>query len=305
MHDHDHGGTATARYRWRIAAVLGVTLAVFAAELVTALISGSLALLADAGHMFADSVGLALALVGVTLAQRPPTSTRTWGLARAEILAAALNAAVLLALGIWVVVESVQRLTDASPAEVAPTPVLIIGLVGLAGNLIGVAILAGGRKESLNMRGAFLDVAADSVASVLVIVSALVIQFTGFEAADTIAALLIACFIVPRAWKLLRESVDVLLEATPRGLDLDKVRADILAHSLVLEVHDLHASTVTSGLPVLTAHVVVAPQCFTDSSAPQVLDWLQELLASQFDVEHSTFQLEVPGHRSHEQAQHT
>lgn len=305
MHDHDHGGTATARYRWRIAAVLGVTLAVFAAELVTALICGSLALLADAGHMFADSAGLALALVGVMLAQRPATSTRTWGLARAEILAAALNAAVLLALGIWVVVESVQRLTDSSPVEVAPTPVLIIGLVGLVGNLVGVAILAGGRKESLNMRGAFLDVAADSVASVLVIVSALVIQFTGFEAADTIAALLIALFIVPRAWKLLRESVDVLLEATPRGLDLDKVRADILEQPLVLEVHDLHASTVTSGLPVLSAHVVVAQKCFTDGSAPQVLDWLQDLLASEFDVEHSTFQLEAPGHRSHEQPQHT
>lgn len=305
MHDHSHAGTSAGGHRTRLIIVLAITVCVLAAEVIGSIISGSLALLADAGHVFTDSAGLLLALTAITLAQRPASSRRTWGLARAEILAAAVNAAVLLGVGVWVVVESVQRLLEPQSADIRSGPMLAFGVVGLVGNLIGVAVLSGGRKSSLNMRGAFLEVATDAVASALVIAAAAIVAVTGFEAADSIAALGIAVFIVPRALRLLGESVDVLLEAAPRGIDLDEVRNRFLEHPQVLAVHDLHASTITSGLPVLTAHIVINAQCFADSSAPRILDWLQSEAADSFDIEHSTFQLEPAGHGSHEFIQHS
>lgn len=301
-HDARQLRTVAGEHRKRLVAVLLISLTILVAEVVGGVLSGSLALLADAGHMLTDVAGLALALVAIALAQRPPTLTRTWGLARAEILAAGVNALVLVGVGIWVLVEAIRRLTE--PPDVATGTMLVFGTIGLAGNAVAIWLLVSVQKDSLNLRGAFLEVVSDAVASLGVLVAALLIRYTSFQAADTIVAIAIAAFIVPRAVQLLREAVSVLLESTPRDVDLAEVRRHILGISRVLDVHDLHASTVTSGLPVLSAHVVVEAGCFHDGRAPQVLDRLQACLAHDFDVLHSTFQLEPDGHLHHEQAHH-
>jgi len=303
---HAHGGTglqtAAGRHRHRLLAVLLISLVILVAQVAGGLLSGSLALLADAGHMLTDVAGLALALVAIGLAQRPPTLTRTWGLARAEVLAAGVNAVVLIAVGIWVLVEAVRRFAD--PPEVASGTMLVFGVIGLAGNALAMALLASAQRESLNIRGAFLEVLSDAVASIGVLVAALLVRYTPWDNADTVVAAGIAVFILPRAFRLLREAVQVLLEGTPRDVDLAEVRRHILEIPRVLDVHDLHASTVTSGLPVLSAHVVVDAGCFQDGHAPQVLDRLQHCLAADFDVLHSTFQLEPDGHLHHEHSPH-
>jgi cobalt-zinc-cadmium efflux system protein len=303
---HAHGAdelrTAAGRHRGRLLLVLLISLVILVAETVGGLLSGSLALLADAGHMLTDVAGIALALVAIALAQRPPTLTRTWGLARAEVLAAGFNALVLMAVGVWVLVEAVRRFSD--PPDLATGTMLLFGVVGLAGNAVAMWLLASAQKESLNIRGAFLEVASDAVASVGVIVAAVLTRYTELRAADTVVAVAIAAFIIPRAIRLLREAVRVLLESTPRDVDLAEVRRHILSIPRVLDVHDLHASTVTSGLPVLSAHVVVDARCFHDGHAPQVLDRLQHCLANDFDVLHSTFQLEPDGHLHHEHSHH-
>jgi cobalt-zinc-cadmium efflux system protein len=301
---HGHGlrTTAGGRHRRRLVVVLLLSVVILVAEVVGGLLSGSLALLADAGHMLTDVAGLALALFAIALAQRPPTLTRTWGLARAEVLAAGVNALVLIAVGVWVLVEAVRRFSE--PPEVASGTMLVFGAVGLAGNGVGVWLLASAQRDSLNIRGAFLEVLSDAVASAGVIVAALLIRYTPWDSADTVVAAGIAVFILPRAFRLLREAVLVLLESTPRDVDLAEVRRHILGIARVLDVHDLHASTVTSGLPVLSAHVVVEAACFHDGHAPQVLDQLQHCLAADFDVLHSTFQLEPDGHLHHEHSHH-
>ncbi len=301
-HQHSHGG-ATIANRKRLAVVLAVTLAGLVVEVVGAVISGSIALLADAAHMLTDVGGLVLALVAAALSLRPPSDTRTWGWRRAEVVAAAFQAAVLLAVGGFVVVESVQRLVQ--PPEVASGAMIVFGVVGLIGNAVGIAVLAGARGDNLNMRAAFLEVLNDALGSTAVLAAAVVIAVTGWTRADAIASLLIAALIVPRTIALLRESVDVLLEATPKGLDLSQVREHVLAMPHVHEVHDLHASQVATGLPVLTAHVVVDDSCFHDGHLRTLLDDLQTCLAADFDVEHSTFQFEAVGHARHEHAAHS
>ena len=306
-HSHDHGGglPATAGNRRRLAIVLALTSTVLVVEVIGALISGSLALLADAGHMATDAAGLAIALIAATLAMRPATPKRTWGYRRAEVLGATLQAAALFAVGTYVFVEGVRRLFE--PAEIATTPVLVFGVVGLLANVVGIFILTrGGPSTNVNMRAAFLEVLNDTLGSVAVLVSAFVIILTGWQQADAVASLLIAVLIIPRTLKLLRETISVLLESTPRGLDLADVRAHLLGVPHVLDVHDLHASQITTELPVLTAHVVIGDSCFLDGHAPQVLDQLQACLAEHFpvSVEHSTFQLEAPAHASHEAAGH-
>jgi cobalt-zinc-cadmium efflux system protein len=282
--------------------VLLLSLAILVAQVVGGLLSGSLALLADAGHMLTDVSGLGLALVAISLAQRPPTLTRTWGYARAEVLAAALNSVLLIAVAGWVLFEAFRRLDE--PAEVAGGTMLVFGAIGLAGNMVAVWLLVSVQRQSLNLRGAYLEVVGDAVASAGVLVAALLTRFASWEAADTVVAVGIAVFILPRALRLLREAVQVLLESTPRDVDLAEVRRHILSLPRVLDVHDLHASTVTSGLPVLSAHVVVDAGCFHDGHAPQVLDQLQHCLSADFDVQHSTFQLEPHGHLHHEGANH-
>jgi cobalt-zinc-cadmium efflux system protein len=305
-HGHAHGHGGATGDRRRLAIVLTLTTGVLVIQLIGALISGSLALAADAAHAATDAAGLGIALVAATLALRPPTAKRTWGYRRAEILGATLQAAVLLAVGGYIAVEAVARL--ANPPEVASTAVLVFGAIGLAANAIGILVLTrGGRSGNVNMRAALLEVINDALGSVAVLVAAAVIALTGWQRADAVASLFIVALIVPRTLKLLRETVSVLLETTPPGLDLDAVRGHLLALPHVVDVHDLHASQITTGVPVLSAHVVVEDSCFFDGHAPQVLDQLQACLAGHFpvSVEHSTLQLEMASHTDHELAAHT
>jgi len=301
-HDHDHGVSASAGHRRPLAVVLAISSTILVVEVIGAIVSGSLALLADAGHMLTDVAGLTLALIAAALIERPATPRRTWGYRRAEILAAAAQAAVLLAVGIFVLVEAIKRLFD--PPHVASGAMLIFGIVGLAGNALSILLLSRIQQGNMNTRAAMLEVVNDALGSIAVLVAAGIIAWTGWSRADAVASLVIGLMILPRTWKLLRETVDVLMEATPRGVDTTAVRSHILDVDHVHEVHDLHVSSVASDLPVLTAHVVVDESCFHDGHLPRLLDQLQQCLAGHFDVEHSTFQFEPTGHADHEHAAH-
>ncbi|MEU3103289.1 cation diffusion facilitator family transporter [Streptomyces griseoflavus] len=303
-HDHGHahgahaGGTAGAAYRGRLRAALAITLGVMMVQIVGGVLADSLALVTDAAHMATDALGLGMALLAIHFANRPPSDRRTFGLARAEILAALANCLLLLGVGGYVLYEVVERFV--TPADTKGGLAMVFGAIGLVANLVSLTLLMRGQKESLNVRGAFLEVAADALGSVAVIVSALVIVTTGWTAADPIASLLIALMIVPRSVKLLRETLDVLLEAAPKGVDMAQVRAHILATPGVEDVHDLHAWTITSGMPVLSAHVVVSPDTLNALGHEKMLHELQGCLGDHFDVEHCTFQLEPVGHAEHE-----
>ncbi|MEU9332666.1 cation diffusion facilitator family transporter [Streptomyces sp. NPDC048290] len=302
-HGHTHGppagsGTAAAAYRGRLRIALGITLSVMVVEIVGGLLADSLALIADAAHMATDAVGLSMALLAIHFANRPPSERRTFGLARAEILAALANCLLLLGVGSYVLYEAIQRFI--TPAETAGGTTIVFGVIGLAANMVSLSLLMRGQKESLNVRGAFLEVAADALGSVAVIVSAALILLTGWQAADPIASLVIGLMIVPRTLKLLRETLDVLLESAPKGVDMTEVRAHILALEGVEDVHDLHAWTITSGMPVLSAHVVVRSDVLSAIGNEKMLHELQGCLGDHFDVGHCTFQLEPSGHAEHE-----
>jgi cation diffusion facilitator family transporter len=302
-HGHTHAPvTAAGGQRRRLIVVLVLTLAVLAAEVVGAIVSGSLALLADAGHMATDAAGIALALGAVTLAQRPAQGRRTFGWQRVEILAAVANGLLLLVVAGYVLVEAVRRIGD--PPEIASGLMLGVAGVGLVVNLVSLAVLHQGRRESLNVRGAYLEVLADALGSVAVIVAAVVILLTGWTPADILASVVIGFLVLPRAWHLLREALDVLLEAAPKGVDLDDVRTHILEVDGVIGVHDLHAWTITSGLPVLSAHVVVTDEALAAGHGGRVLDSLCECLGEHFDMEHCTFQIEAAAHAGHESPVH-
>jgi cobalt-zinc-cadmium efflux system protein len=295
---HDHKLSSAAAQRGRLVAVFAITLAVLVVELVGAALSGSLALLADAGHVLADGAGIGLALLAIRFAARPATQQRTFGYYRLEILAAVVNAVLLFGVAGFVLVEAWRRLAE--PPEVASGLMLAVAAVGLVANAVSLWLLRDGQQRSLNLRGAYLEVWGDLLGSVAVLAAAAVIAVTGFRAADPIASALIGVLILPRTWRLLREAVDVLLEAAPREIDLDEVRRHLLETPGVTDVHDLHAWTITSGLPVLSVHVVLE----RDADAGRVLDGLGDCLAGHFDIEHSTFQLEQPEHRGHEGATH-
>ena len=295
---HGHVGSAAAGHKGRLMVVLAITVAILAAEVTGALVSGSLTLLADAGHMLTDAAGIGLSLLAIYFGQRSPSQARTFGYLRLEILAAAVNALLLFAVGLFVIVEAIRRLIN--PPEVASGVMLVFGIITLCGNACSLLLLRRGQGESLNIRGAFLEVLSDFLGAGAVIVAAVIIGLTGFERADPIASLLIAALIIPRTWRLLRQAADVLLEATPEDVDLDEVRGHMLATAGVIDVHDLHAWTITSGVNVLSAHVVVTDEAL----AGPMLDQLGECLADHFDIEHSTFQIEPPGHRDHEPILH-
>lgn len=302
-HGHSHGAvTATGRHRKRLIIVVAITAAVFVIQVIGGLVSGSLALLADAGHMLTDSTGLIIALVASVLASRPATAARTYGLQRVEVLAALVNACLLVAVAVWVLIRAVDRWSQ--PEDIASGLMLAVAVVGAVANTIGLLILRGGKDESLNLRGAYLEVLGDLIGSLTVVVAAVVIMLTGWTRADSIASILIFVLIVPRAFGLLRDVVDVLLEATPRGVDLAMIRQHIKEVDGVVDVHDLHAWTITSGVPVLSAHVVVDAGCIASGRTGEVLDRLAECLGEHFDVEHCTFQLEPEGHQAHESSQH-
>ncbi len=304
--DHDHGVGVAHRssHRTRLIIALAITASILVAEVIGSVLTGSLALLVDAGHMLTDTAGLTMAVAAAQLSRRPATPRRTWGWRRAEILAALAQASILLAVGVYALVEGVQRLL--TPHAVSSSGLLLFGVVGLAGNIVAMLVLSGGRQDNLNMRAAFLEVLNDALGSVAVIVSALVIAGTGWTRVDAVAGMLISLLIVPRSVIILRKAGRVLLESTPEGLDLEDVRRHILELPHVLEVHDLHASSVDSSLPVLTAHVVLDDSCFVDGHAPQMLDALQDCVAEHFPVriKHSTFQLEPASHSAHEPERH-
>ncbi len=293
-------GTGAA-FRDRLTLVFGITVAVFAVEVVAGLLSGSLALLADAGHMLTDVAGIGLTLLALRFSRRPATLERTFGYYRLEIFAAVINAVLLFGVAGAVLVEAVRRFT--APPEVAGGIMLGAAALGLAANTAGLLLLRPG-LENLNIRGAYLEVLADLFGSAAVLVAAVVIWFTGWTLADPAASTLIGLAILPRTWSLLREAVDVLLEATPKGVDLSEVRAHLEEIPGVLDVHDLHAWAITPGLPVLSAHVVVDGATLTEGRYGELLDRMHACLAGHFDVEHSTFQIEPVGHAEHEGARH-
>jgi len=301
-HGHDHA--ADAGSRGRLAIALGITLLVLVAELLGAWLTGSLALLTDAAHMVTDAVGLAIALGAAAVSTSRPNDRRTWGFRRIEVVAALAQALLLIGVAVFVVIEAIGRIGGAT--EIPAGELLAFAVIGLIGNAIAIAVLARGRGRTLNLRAAFLEVVGDALGSVAVIVAAIVIWTTGFVAADSIAAILIGAFIVPRALRLLWEALGVVLEVTPRDLDLGSVRAHLEAMDDVRSVHDLHVSRIASDLPVLTAHVIVDDACFRDGRAPELLARLRDCVASHFEVsiEHSTFQLESDAHPGEEHVAH-
>ena len=284
--------------RDRLVVVLGLTVAVLVVEVIGGYLSNSLALLADAGHMFTDVAGISLALLAIWMAERPADRNRTFGYLRLEILAAVVNAVLLFGVAAFVLYEAWRRLSE--PPEIASGLMLAVALVGLAANGVSLLLLRDGQRLSLNMRGAYLEVMGDFAGSAAVIIAALVIAATGWTTADALASALIGLLILPRTWRLLRDAVDVLLEATPKGLDMGQVRSHILEAPGVSDVHDLHAWTITSGMNVVSAHVVLDE----GADPPAVLDHLCRCLSGIFDIEHSTFQLEARDRRRIEEVSH-
>ncbi|MER5884764.1 cation diffusion facilitator family transporter [Streptomyces sp. NPDC001941] len=305
---HDHGppsaatGTLSGSFRNRLLWTIGISVTITLFQVVGSLLSGSLALLADAAHSLTDAVGVSLALGAVTLAQRAPTPRRTFGFFRVEIFSAVLNALLLVGIFVWVLITAIRRFSE--PVEVQGGTMFLVALVGLAANAVGLWLLRDAKDQSLNLRGAYLEVLGDALGSVAVIVGGLVILFTGWQAADPVASIVIGLLIVPRAYGLLRDAVHVLLEATPQDMDLTQVRAHLLDEPGVVAVHDLHAWTVTSGMPVLTAHVVVDDATLRGEDQGHLLRRLQACLGDHFDVAHSTLQLEPEGHAEGEGALH-
>ena len=301
-HDHAHG--TGVQHRGRLLLVLGLSLTVLAVEAVVAALTGSLALLADAGHVLGDSFGIAMALAAISVAQRGgrPGSRRSFGFHRTEVLAAGLNGLLLLGLSVWILVSAIGRLGDTP--ELDGAPILAAGAVGLVVNVIGLLLLRSGSQESLNVRGAYLEVVGDALGSVAVLVAAVVVLVTGWYPADAIASLVIAAMIVPRALSLLRDVGEVLLESTPDDVDLVELRDHIIGTDGVKDVHDLHVWTITSGMPVMSAHVVVDDDVTAMDDAHALLDRLRGCLSEHFDVEHSTFQIEPSGHRESEHDVH-
>ncbi|MGA9344823.1 MAG: cation diffusion facilitator family transporter [Nocardioidaceae bacterium] len=300
-HPHQHRQGATdSGHRRRLTAVLGVTGTVLVAEVVGAVISGSLALAADALHMFTDVAAIGIALTAITIAERRTTSRSTFGLYRLEIFAAAVNAVLLLGVAAWIVWSAIRRLGE--PPEIQTTVMIAVAALGLAANAISLYWLHGDQQESLNVRGVYLEVLGDLLGSAAVVVAGILIAVTDAPVIDPIASLAVALLIVPRTWSLLREAVTILLEATPAGVDLAHVRRHIVDVPGVLDVHDLHVWTISSGRPVMSAHVVVDDDWLRRSG--EVLDALQTCLGAHFDVEHSTFQVEPRGHADHEAPTH-
>jgi cobalt-zinc-cadmium efflux system protein len=294
---HDHA-SGRAQDRARLRVVLVVTATVAVVEVVGAALSGSLALLADAGHMFTDTAAIVLALSASYVATLPATSRRTFGYHRAEILAALINAVVLLGVCGYLLWAGLRRLAD--PAHVDTAQLLVFATVALLANLVSIGLLASRREESLNMRGAFLEVLGDAFGSGAAIVAGLVIATTGWTRADPLASLLIAALILPRAFALLRDCVRVLLEAAPPGLDVDLVRQHLAGAAGVTDVHDLHAWSITSGLPALSAHVTVTDEALTSRGVGPILDELGDCVHRHFGIEHATFQVEPESHQDHE-----
>ena len=296
-HDHSHAaGRAEDRARLRL--VLVITATVMIVELFGAWVAGSLALLADAGHMATDAAAIVLALGASYVATRPAGPRSTFGLHRAEILAAMVNALVLLVVCGYLAYAGISRLAE--PTTVEAGPLIGFALVGLAANAVSLGILNRSETGSLNLRGAATEVLADLLGSVLAVTAGVVIWLTDFQRADPIASLVIAVLILPRSLHLLKDSVVILLEIAPKGLDLDDVRDHLAGVPGVVDVHDLHAWTITSGMPSLSAHVTVTDAALEQYGVGGILDRLCQCTSEHFDIDHATFQVEPETHREHE-----
>lgn len=293
VHDHDHSTTAFPR----LALAFGLTAVILVAEVVGGIVANSLALLADAAHMASDALGLLVALAAAWIGSRPATKLASYGFRRAEVLAAMFNAVLVGAAGVWILVEAFRRWSE--PADVSSGTVLIIATIGLAANLIAAVILAGGDKDNMNLRAALLHVVVDALGSVGVLISALVVRWTGFARADVVAAVLIAVLVIPQAIALIRSAGAVLLELAPSGVDTRKVEEWMVARPGVRGVHDLHVWSIHGTDAVLTAHVTVDDGVgFGDACS--ILCDMEDGLAEEFGVGHATLQLETEAHHSHE-----
>jgi cobalt-zinc-cadmium efflux system protein len=303
-HSHlgpSHGVTPDADRRY-LTIALGLILGFMIVEVVAAVASSSLALLADAGHMLADVGAIGGSIWALRLARRPACNTWSFGLKRAEILAAAVNGVTLLVVGLLVLFDAIHRLVH--PPAVEGVPLLVVAIAGVAVNIVAAWVMARANRRSLNIEGAFQHIVTDLYGFIGTAIAGVVVITTGWRRADPIASLLVVALVLRAAWGLLRASGHVLLEGTPEAVDLDDVRRHIHLLPEVLAVHDLHAWTLTSDLPALSAHVVVTDICLSDGSAARLLDRLQHCLANHFDVEHSTFQLEMAAHADHETGLH-
>ncbi|WP_119697687.1 cation diffusion facilitator family transporter [Microbacterium halotolerans] len=304
---HDHGpspeeAAQAPDFRRKLGIAFALVFGIVVAQGVGAWVTGSLALLVDMVHSLTDSVGLLVALVAATLMIRPPSKRRTWGFRRIEVLAALGQALLLIGVSVYALIEGIERW--ANPPEVAAPELLVFGIVGLLLNVTAMMVLASSRGANFNMKAAFLEVLMDALGTLAVIASAVLMMTTGYQRADTLAAFAIALMIIPRAALLIRETMRVLMEFTPKGLDLDEVRRHLLTMDHVQDVHDLHASTVAPGLPTLSAHVVLDDSCFTDGHAVEILEHVRRCVAEHFDVaiHHTTIQLETEQHSEHEAA---
>ncbi|WP_104089229.1 cation diffusion facilitator family transporter [Cryobacterium sp. N19] len=299
-HDHAHG---TGSNRRRLTLAIGIVASVLLLEVIGAALTGSLALLADAGHMLSDLFGLIVALTATVVAARPATDRATFGFQRAEVFGALINGLILLGVAGAVSVAAIARLISPSESAVLPTPMLIVAIIGLAANIAGIILLRPAAAGSINMRGAYLEVLGDALGSVAVIVAAIVILLTGFTGADAVASLVIAAMIVPRAFVLLRDVVRVFSQSTPADTDICEIRRHLLGTAGVVAVHDVHVWAITSGAHVFTAHIVVEATVLARGT-DALLDELSGCLSTHFDVAHSTFQLEPTEHAEHEDHQH-
>ena len=283
---HDHGSNEI-RYERPLWWAFGLTTAFLVAEVVGGLLTNSLALLSDAAHMATDVIALVISLVAVRLSRKPPDARRTYGYARMEAIGAMVNGGLLFLVAGYILWEAVARFRD--PPEVASNGMLVIAILGLAVNLISMRLLKAGSGESLNVRGAYLEVWSDMLGSVGVLIAALIIRYTGWWVADPIVAVLIGLWVLPRTWMLLREAAQVLMQGVPAGMELDAVRRAMLAHPDVSAVHDLHAWALGSREPVLTAHIVLKDESADPDAVRRAL--AAELEAG-FNVHHATLQVE-------------
>lgn len=287
-HDHDHL-PSQIRHEKPLWWALGLTSAFLLVEIAGAFITNSLALLSDAAHMATDTLGLMIALLAVRMSRRPPDARRTYGYARLEALGALANGLLLFAVGIYILWEAVERFRQ--PQHVGYGGMLGIAVIGLLVNLVAMRLLKAGSGESLNVKGAYLEVWSDMLGSLAVIVGALLIHWTGWGWIDPVLAVLIGLWVLPRTWVLLREAINVLLEGVPKGIAVDQVRQALCDHSSVADVHDLHVWALASNTPALTAHVVMVEGADADS----LRRGLGDLLHERFEIDHVTLQIEA-GH---------
>jgi len=285
--DHSHAipVNSNSRSLW---IALGLTSTFLIAEVIAGLVFNSLALLADAAHMMTDVVALAIALVAIRVARRPTDSKRTYGYHRFEILAAAFNALLLFGVAFYILYEAIARLN--APAEVSSTGMLVVAALGLVINLISMKLLQAGKDESLNVKGAYLEVWSDMLGSLGVLIAALVIKLSGWQWVDTVVAVLISFWVFPRTWILLKETMNILLEGVPDGIELDKVEKELLGTPGIASVHDLHVWALTSGKSAMTAHLV---HTLPPAEATLLIEPIKRQMAQEFKIFHTTFQMET------------